>query len=290
MVPARIAVSCRVVISFLTDLGDSESAGVARGVMARIAPQVPVIDLGHDIPQGDIRAGALSLTRAIQYLPEGVLLAAVGLASGVRMLAVETAWGIAVGPDNGLLSPAMAMVGGATRMVSIENPEMRIPSPGVEDPIRDVLAPAAAVLASGQAELDDMGEPVSPASVQPLLLPLPDVGDRAVVGEAWWRNRRGHLQTNIGPDDLELAGLRPGTVGALRVGASLYSIAWLVAGASGAGDDESEAFMYADEFGLMAIGVAGGDPADQLRLAPGTAVTLAGVEREKSDGVKQEGP
>ncbi len=281
MVPARTTVSCRVVISFLSDLGDGESAGVARGVIARIAPGVQVIDLGHGVPAGDIRAGALALTRAIQYLPEGVLLAAVGLDPGVRLLAVETSWGAALGPDNGLLSPAMAMVGGATRMVSVENPEMRIPSPGAEDPVRDVLAPAAAVLASGQAVLGDLGPPVSPASVQPLLLPLPEIEDGAVVGEAWWRNRKGHLQTNIGPEDLELAGLRPGSVGMLRVGASLYSVAWLRSGVSTPGADASDAFMYADEFGLMAVGVEGGDPYDDLGLAEGTAVTLAGeVTRE----------
>ncbi len=258
-----------VVISFLSDLGDVESVGVARAVMARVAPDVRVVDLGHDIPTGDVRAGALALTRAIQYLPEGVVLAAIGLQADIRLLAVETSFGVALGPDNGVLSPAVAMVGGATSMVSIENPDLRIPSPGLEDPVRDVLAPAAAALASGQVRLGDLGPAVTPVSVQPLLLPLPEVEERSVVGEAWWRNRKGHLQTNIGPQDLELAGLRPGMVAALRVGASIYSVAW-----AAPGGESADAFLYVDEFGLITIGVTDGDPAEELRLAPGTAVSL----------------
>ena len=51
-----------------------------------------------------------------------------------KALALETDWGFFVGPDNGVLSPAAAMVGGARVMVSIENPEAMIPSPGADLP------------------------------------------------------------------------------------------------------------------------------------------------------------
>ena len=60
-------------ISFLSDFGrDDEFVGVVHGVIARIAPEVRVIDVGHEFAQGDIRAGGLALMRAIQYLPQGV--------------------------------------------------------------------------------------------------------------------------------------------------------------------------------------------------------------------------
>ena len=63
-------------ISFLSDFGtDDEFVGVVHGVIARVEPQLRVIDITHGIPNGDIRAGALALLRAVQYLPEGVGLA-----------------------------------------------------------------------------------------------------------------------------------------------------------------------------------------------------------------------
>ncbi|MDX1447963.1 MAG: SAM-dependent chlorinase/fluorinase [Acidimicrobiia bacterium] len=114
-------------ISFLSDFGsDDEFVGVVHGVVARLAPEVRVLDVTHSVRRGDVRAGALALTRAIQYLPEGVILAVVdpGVGTERRAIAARTDSGIFVGPDNGVLSPAVAMVGGADMIVSIENPDM----------------------------------------------------------------------------------------------------------------------------------------------------------------------
>jgi S-adenosylmethionine hydrolase len=201
-------------ISFLSDFGlADEFVGVVHGVLARLAPESRVIDVGHSIPRGNVRAGALALTRAIQYLPPGVLLAVVdpGVGTSRRALAAETAWGHVVGPDNGLLSPAVAMVGGAGRIVSIEADEFRIPSPGATFHGRDVFAPAAAVLASGEAVLADLGPPVDPDSVVPLLLPLPEATAGGLVTEAWWVDGFGNVELNAGPEDLRAAGLHPGS-------------------------------------------------------------------------------
>ena len=55
------------VISFLSDFGhDDEFVGVVHGVIERIAPGTRVIDVGHRVPRGDVRAGALMLMRAVQ--------------------------------------------------------------------------------------------------------------------------------------------------------------------------------------------------------------------------------
>ena len=49
-------------ITFLSDYGDEdEFAGVCRAVIARLAPEVRVIDLTHGIPAGDVRRGAMVL-------------------------------------------------------------------------------------------------------------------------------------------------------------------------------------------------------------------------------------
>jgi S-adenosylmethionine hydrolase len=264
-------------ISFLSDFGLSdEFVGVVHGVLAKLAPESRVIDIGHGTPPGDIKAAALSLTRAIQYLPEGVALVVVdpGVGSDRKALAVETEWGFFVGPDNGVLSPAVAIMGGAQRIVSVDNPEARIPSPGETFHGRDVFAPAAALLASGEAAIQDLGPEVAPDQVQPLLLPLPEIDGGLVVGEAWWVDRFGNVETNIGPDDLAAIGLAPGATVTMKVGASLHSVRWV---ASYSEVESGETLIHVDSAGLIAIAVRDGAADDELNLAAGMAVTLAGT-------------
>lgn len=263
-------------VSFLSDFGyEDEFVGVVHGVIARIAPDVRVIDISHGIPRGDVRTGALALSRAIQYLPHGVIMAVVdpGVGTERRAIAAETDVGLFVGPDNGLLSPAVAMVGGARRVVSIEDPELRIPSPGATFHGRDVFAPAAAVLASGEAGLEDLGPVVDPDSLTPLLLPLPEVGAGRVSGVVWWIDAFGNAQTNIGPDDLRLAGLDAEQTITVRVGASTLEIPWVVTYGDVA---VGEPLLHADSAGLMAVAVREGRAADDLSLRVGTALTLEG--------------
>ncbi|MGA7226943.1 MAG: SAM-dependent chlorinase/fluorinase [Acidimicrobiia bacterium] len=264
-------------ISFVSDFGHSdEFVGVVHGVLAKLAPESRVIDVSHSVPRGDVRAAALTMTRAIQYLPEGVALVVVdpGVGSDRRALGVETDWGFFVGPDNGVLSPAVAMIGGAKRMVSIENPEARIPSPGETFHGRDVFAPAAAVLASGEAKLEELGPAVSPDSVTPLLLPLPEVAEGRVTGEAWWVDHFGNVQTNIGPDEMTALGHQAGSVVTMRIGARVHSLPWVVAYSD---VEPGEALIHVDSSGLMAIAIREGAADQAMALGVGTAVTLLGT-------------
>jgi hypothetical protein len=195
-----------------------------------------------------------------------------GVGSERKALAVETDWGFFVGPDNGVLSPAVAMMGGARLMVSIDNPEARIPSPGETFHGRDVFAPAAALLASGEAAIQDLGPELGPDQVQPLLLPLPEIDGRMVTGEAWWVDRFGNVETNIGPDDLAAIGLSPGSTLTVKVGASLHSIPWVVAYTD---VEPGEPLIHVDSAGLIAIAVRDGGADEELNLSTGVAVTLA---------------
>jgi S-adenosylmethionine hydrolase len=270
-------------ISFLSDFGlTDEFVGVVHGVLAKLAPESRVIDIGHGTPPGDIKAAALSLTRAIQYLPEGVVMVVVdpGVGSDRKALAVETEWGYFIGPDNGVLSPAVAMVGGAQRVVSIDNPEARIPSPGATFHGRDVFAPAAALLASGEAVIEDLGPEVPPDQVQPMLLPLPEIDGGLVTGEAWWVDRFGNVETNIGPDDLAAIGLTPGATVTMKIGASLHSVQWV---ASYSEVEPGETLIHVDSAGLIAVAVRDGAADEELNLRAGVAVSLVGT-RSKATG------
>jgi S-adenosylmethionine hydrolase len=261
-------------VSFLSDFGHlDEFVGVVHGVIFRLSPESRIIDITHGIPAGDVRAGALALTRAIQYLPPGVVLAVVdpGVGTARRAIAAETEFGFFVGPDNGLLSPAVAMMGGANTINSIENREAMIPGPGATFQGRDVFAPAAALLASGEATLDDLGPAVDPASVMPLMLPLPKVELSSVIGEAWWVDVYGNVETNIGPDDLMVIGARPGEPIVVRIGATEHEGRWVET----FGDvGDGELAVHVDSAGLIALATRGGRADEELNAAAGMAVSL----------------
>ena len=261
-------------ITFLSDFGwDDEFVGVVHGVIATIAPMCRVIDLNHRVPRGDVRSGALTLLRGIQYMPPGVLLAVVdpGVGSSRRAVVVETPWGYMVGPDNGLLSPAVALVGGATRAFSVENPDVMLPARGRTFEGRDRFAPAAAVLAAGEADPHELGPQVDPHALEPLLLPLSDVSDGQVEGQAWWVDTFGNVQTNISPEDLEEAGMSQGQDVAVRVGLMKYRVPWVGSYAEVA---EGRPLMHIDSVGLMALAVRGGRADEHFTLGAGTSVVI----------------
>jgi S-adenosylmethionine hydrolase len=258
-------------ISFLSDFGlDDEFVGVVHGVIARIDPELRVIDVTHGVPRGNVRAGALALLRAVQYLPNGVVLAVVdpGVGTARKAIVAETDWGHFVGPDNGLLAPAVAMVGGAHRFVSIEATEFRLPRDGITFDGRDVFAPAAAVLASGEARIDDLGPELSPNAVTPLLLPLVEHTDGSVAGEVFWLDTYGNAQTNVTPEDLRLIGLAPGSEVAVRIGTAEHEMRWVDA----YGDGDRGGVVHIDSYGMIAIAVRGGSAAEMLSLSEGLSV------------------
>lgn len=260
-------------ISFLSDYGYAdEFVGVVHGVVLRVDPRLTVVDVSHEVPRGNVRAGALMLLRAVQYLPPGVCLAVVdpGVGGDRRPIAAETAWGHFVGPDNGLLAPAVAMVGGATRVVTLESEEFRLPRDGVTFDGRDIFAPAAAVLASGEATLDELGPDADPASLTPMLLPLVEHGEATVDGEVLWVDGYGNAQTNIAPDDLTLVGARPGAWLGVRIGGNRHEMTWVETYGTG-----PEPVVHVDSYGLMAIAVPGGRADEELGIAEGISIGMS---------------
>src|SRR5690349_12926010 len=193
-------------ITFLSDYGTGdEFVGVVHSVIRSIAPHVTIVDLTHEIPAYDVRAGSLTLGRAAQYLCPGVVLAVVdpGVGTARRGVAIEVGGGqsFLVGPDNGLLASAVAMSGGATAVVELTNPEYQLPAPGATFAGRDVFAPAAAHLCNG-VPLAELGAAIDPLSLLPGLLPLTREEDGALVAEVLWVDHYGNCQLNVDPDEV----------------------------------------------------------------------------------------
>lgn len=260
-------------VCFLSDFGRTdEFVGVVHGVIARIAPEVRVIDIGHDFDARDVQGAALALMRSIQYLPEGVALAVVdpGVGTERRAIAARTPWGYFVGPDNGLLAPAVAIVGGADLIVSIEDPRFRLPAEGETFHGRDIFGPAAAVLASGDASIEDLGPVVDPGTVAPMMLPLAEAdGFGGLLGEVLWIDHFGNAQTNVSSGDLESLGLEPGDEIAMTIAGTDRPMPWRAAYGDVA---EGEGLLHVDSYGQIAIAVRGGRAEEKYALSVRTAV------------------
>ncbi len=265
-------------VSFLSDYGhDDEFVGVVHSVIRGIAPDARVVDLTHGIPPHDTRAGGLALARAVQYVAPGVILAVVdpGVGTERRAVAIEVAEGagVFVGPDNGLLAPAVAMAGGATRAVELADDSFHLPSPGPTFAGRDVFAPVAAHLCTG-VELDELGPPVDTLSLLPGVLPVSRTDGATVVAEVLWVDRFGNAQLNIGPD--ELAGARHTLVAGSVVRTAVVAPTYGAVPPGGVG-------LVVDAYGLVSVALDRHSAAGELGLEAGTELRLDPLE--ETDGV-----
>jgi S-adenosyl-L-methionine hydrolase (adenosine-forming) len=261
-------------VSFLSDFGtDDEFVGVVKAVLRGLAPHAHVLDVTHGIPPFDVRAGGLALARAVQYLPPGIVLAVVdpGVGTDRRAVAIETLGGeaVLVGPDNGLLASAVAMVGGAERAVELTNPEHHLAAPGATFAARDIFAPAVGHLANDGA-LDDLGDAIDVHSLLPGVLPVIERTGDEIKAEVLWIDRYGNAQLNSGVDDLD--DIAPvGGVVALRFGEQMRR-ARIVAAYGHIG--RGEIGLVVDSYGLMSVSLDRQSAAAELAIDVGDPITI----------------
>lgn len=284
-------------VSLLSDLGRvDEAAGVIESVVRDLAPHATVIHLTHDVPAHDVRAGSLALARAIGFVPSGVVLAAVdaGAWCDRPMIAVEVAdaQGVVIGPDNGLLAPAVAMAGGAERTVVLDDEQFHLAPMGGPFPARDILAAVAAHLCNGVA-LEQLGTLVDPERLLPGMVPLarplspdtPELGYEAgVLCDVLWVDRFGACQLNLGPDDLPSWASDPGRRFLLRtveagVGPTESSVVRTVERVAHAGVLGTGSIGLADDpYGMVALVLERRSAADELGVVAGDQLVLVPLD------------
>ena len=254
-------------IVFLSDFGyRNEWVGICHVVINKIAPASRILDLSHGVPPLDVMAGALVLADCLPYMAhDAVVLAVVDPSVGRdRDVAIRTVDGrLLVGPDNGLLAPAWRAAEGVDHAVSITSSEIVIEPVSPSFHARDVLAPAAAHLASG-VSLDDLGDPIETDTLAELHIPEPEVEPGKIACEVLDLNRFGNVQLNIRSSHLATAGLDRSTHLAVQT-TSAEALAEQVA---------TYADLAAGEWGLMI------DPRGWLsviRENPGNAAADLGV-------------
>jgi S-adenosylmethionine hydrolase len=183
-------------VALLTDFGlDDPYVGVLHAVLEREAPGVCRLDLGHQVPPGDVWTACVLLRFAWPHLPEdAVVLAVVDPGVGGDRVPVaahlDRRW--LVGPDNGLVTAA----GAPAEAVRLDWRRMGLPEPSRTFHGRDLFAPAAARIARGD-DPGGLGERVAAAGL--VACPLPDPtpiegGFRSTVLHV---DRFGNVVTNV---------------------------------------------------------------------------------------------
>jgi S-adenosylmethionine hydrolase len=184
------------VVTLLTDFGTVDGyVGAMKGVIASIAPPVPIVDLTHDIPAQDVRAGAWALRQAARAFPPASIHVGVvdpGVGSARRALLLRAEDRLYLAPDNGLASWVTGAE--AATVWSLDRPELFCDPVSATFHGRDVFASVAGHLAAGRAP-ESCGTPVD--DWQRLPWPSVEQSGPEVVGQVVHVDRFGNLVTNI---------------------------------------------------------------------------------------------
>lgn len=245
-----------MIITFLSDFGTSDGyVGEVKGVLLALVPSITLVDIGHDIEPHDVDAARLAVARYWRRFPPGTVHLVVvdpGVGSSRAAIAVASDGRVLVGPDNGVLSPALLLPD--ARVVSLPIPPAAAPTFHG----RDVFAPAAAQLAAG-ASLDSVG----PMHESPVVRRTPEarrLPDGSIAGEVIAIDRFGNLVTNlVAPRGgvVEIEGRSLGTVS--RTYADVPT---------------GEPVAVIGSSGLIEVAVRDGSAARLLALGRGAAVLL----------------
>jgi S-adenosylmethionine hydrolase len=263
-------------ITFLSDYGyEDEFAGVCRAVIARVAPDAPLIDITHGIPRHDVRHGAAVLANVLPYTAPGVHLAVVDPEVGTERRAVAVRAGeddrVLVGPDNGLLWPAIERLGGPAEAVDVSLSPFRLEPLSATFHGRDVFAPVAATLAQG-ADLSEVGEPLETDALARMERRESTIEPgRRVVAPVAYVDRFGNAALELSEGQAVDTGLKLGHRVWVEAGAITLDAVYAVTFADVPAD---ALLLYLDSYGNLALAVNRGSAAERLGLAAGDEVVL----------------
>jgi S-adenosylmethionine hydrolase len=194
-----------------------------------------------------------------------------GVGTDRPSLAVEARSGdLFVGPDNGLLWPAVERAGGPATVVQIASRAVVMEPVSATFHGRDVFAPAAAHLSNGRP-LEELGPDVDVSALQHVEIPAPGIADGELAAVAIAVDRFGNVQLNARPDDLAEAGLagadplrirHPGGEAEVRVARTF------------ADGMPGELLLVEDSSAFLALVANHGSAADLLGIGPGHELTL----------------
>lgn len=184
-------------ITLLTDFGHADTyVGQMKGAILSVCPRATLVDLCHEIPPGDIAAGAVAWGAAGAAFPPQTIHVGVvdpGVGTPRRAIAAEIGPWRFVCPDNGLLT-SILKTWPMSRAVELTESRWWRPEVSPVFHGRDLFGPVAAHWAAGR-DLTEFGPFIDTLAELDIASPQRDGG--TVTGCVLTIDRFGNLRTNI---------------------------------------------------------------------------------------------
>ena len=201
-------------ITLASDFGSPYPAAMKGVILSQTDAQL--VDVAHDLPRQDVRAGAFWLRETLPYFPPAVHLAVIdpGVGTDRRAIALRVGDHALVGPDNGLLRPVARRLANQQSRPPVSASEITVDEPeSATFHGRDVFAPAAADIHEiGVDHLADLDR-LTPLAIEDCVdcsFPGPTVDGETIHGDVLVVDEFGNVITNV-PGEL-LAGVESVTV------------------------------------------------------------------------------
>jgi len=263
-----MTISTTGVITLTTDFGRREPyAGIMKGVMISACPPARIVDLTHDIAAGQVGAAGFWLGQAWRWFPGGTVHVAVvdpGVGTDREILCIEARDHCFLSPDNGLAAELLRHLDDATARSVAPATFAAIGARPASNTFhgRDLFAPLAAALASGQVLPEAVGPEKETLTPSPIGRPTDQGPD--LVGEIVVADRYGNLISN-----LPAASLAGRTVPRIRLLDHSLEVSRTYA-------DTPEGTLLAlvNSMDYIEVAVNGGSAERALDAPPGTPVRL----------------
>jgi S-adenosylmethionine hydrolase len=258
-------------IALLTDFGLNDFfVASLKAVILSINPAARMVDISHNVPPYDIRAGSFILAACAPFFPPGTIFVSIvdpGVGSGRQILLARTAKHDFIAPDNGLLTLALDAPG-KLELRSITATKFFLSGSSCTFEGRDKMAPAAAWLSLGTSPAE-LGPRLDGYERHPVRRPFREKG--RIAGEVAYVDRFGNLITNI--PNAWLSGSGRGAAPRFRMRIRGRTIdAFPECYARGPRD---EPFALPGSLGTLEVALRRDSAAARLKVRVGDEVTLA---------------
>ena len=194
--------SHRPIVTLTTDFGTNDHfVGAVKGVILDIVPEAAIVDISHAVQAFDVLDGALTISQAYSYFPNGTVHMIVvdpGVGTARRPILASSDGYHFVAPDNGVLSMVYAREERMhVRHITADH-YFRQPVSNTFHG-RDVFAPVAAYLAK-MVDSHKFGDEIEDYVRFAAPKPKP-AGDNKLRGVVLKVDRFGNLITNVTPED-----------------------------------------------------------------------------------------
>ncbi|MBN2354277.1 MAG: SAM-dependent chlorinase/fluorinase [Spirochaetales bacterium] len=270
-------------VAIITDFGARDAYVAAmKGVLLSAVPGIPLVDVTHEIPPGNVLSAAYALASAWDYFPAGTVFLAVvdpGVGAARKALVGEAGGRFLVAPDNGISSLVLRLKGDGTSTAGgFTARELKTyflktePSPTFHG--RDVFAPAAALLARGRYRR------LAGPELEPVILETAfsrKTGGRAVAGRIMHLDRFGNAITSIrggeidDPSHAEIEFVARG-----RFVKEPYRVRLTGVKRTFADAPEGLPLAYVGSLGFLELAVRNGSAAEKLGLRQNAPVRAGG--------------